>query len=52
MTTSYTIRERIDSISDIRCYADCNPRCNVSWMKNGENLQTTGSVLAFSTPDR
>lgn len=51
-STSYTIRERIDSVSDIRCYVDCNPRCNITWLKDGQSLNISGNVLALTTPDR
>ncbi|KAK7495372.1 hypothetical protein BaRGS_00013311 [Batillaria attramentaria] len=51
-STSYTIRERIDSVSDIRCFADCNPRCDMQWLKDGRPLQTAGNVLELTTPDR
>ena len=49
---TYTLRERIDSVSDIRCYADCNPRCDIEWLKDGSPLATTGNVLALPIPDR
>lgn len=51
-STSYTIRERIDSVSDIRCFADCNPRCDVQWFKESRPLQNAGNVLTLATLDR
>ena len=46
------MRERIDSVSDIRCFADCNPRCEIEWLKDGFAMETVGNVLALPVPDR
>ncbi|XP_076438582.1 hemicentin-2-like [Babylonia areolata] len=51
-TTSYTVRERIDSVGDVRCFSACNPRCQVSWLKDGVSLDTVGNVLSLNTPNR